>query len=98
MWTRDAALENTIEAERGHKFDEKSYDYPVRLVCKADTVDEDLGYDQDEGDEQLLEVEKHKLWAEEGRLEVFFASDLVSSDCEECCCTEEQERQYKYDP
>ena len=81
MWTCGAAFENTIETKRGHKFDEKSYDYPVRLVCEADTVDGNLGCDQDEGGEQLLmEVEEHKFWAEQGRAKVFFCSDLVSSD------------------
>ena len=58
IWTRGAAFENNIEAERGHKFGKKSYDYSVRLVHEADTVDEELGCGQDEGGKQLLmEVE-----------------------------------------
>ena len=56
----------------------------MRLVCKADAVDEDLDCDEDEGDEQLLlEVEELKFCAEKGGAEVLFASDLVSSDGEQ---------------
>ena len=59
MWRWKTALENTIEEDRGQEFDEKSNDNPMRLVGKADTVDDDLDCDEDEGDEQLLEVEDH---------------------------------------
>ena len=95
MWSSKAALKNPIQADGGHQFDEKSYDNPVRLVCKADTVDEDLGCDEDKGDEQLLlQVEEPKFCAQQGGAEVLFASDLVSSDGEE----QSQKRYSKGDP
>ena len=49
-------LKETIEADGGQELDEKCNDDPVWLVCKADTVDEDLDCDEDQLDKPWMLV------------------------------------------
>ena len=47
-------LKETIETDGDQELDDKRNDDPVWLVRKADTVDEDLDCDEDQGDKPWI--------------------------------------------